>query len=112
MFNIMIQGPYKNLIYYIKSYYYLKKKTKPDFFVDHVWTQYVEYWKGTDVMEASERAKKNRASALGSGTKHTTGSISIAEHQARMAQKFGPHIDFLDVFVSTHTKASAPNELP
>lgn len=44
--------------------------------------------------------------------KHTTGSISVAELYTHMIEKYGPNVDFLDVFVSTHTTPGAPDQPP
>lgn len=88
-FKVLMSNRYKDFIYEVKDKYFIKHGgLKPTFFADDVWAMYMVYWNSPEAKAASERARKNKASGSGSGTKHTTGSINIAEHQARMVCVF------------------------
>ncbi|WJX87658.1 hypothetical protein P8452_69823 [Trifolium repens] len=81
------------------SYGKLSDDDKNDWFQMFMGLQ--AYWESPEFVDASNKAKKNRASEKG-GCIYAGGSISVAEHGRRLAKKLGrkPFID--ELHLETH----------
>ncbi len=58
---------------------------QPTWIGDELWQQLQAHWNSPEFKEISEKAKKNRASEKG-GSLHTGGSVSQAQHAARLVR--------------------------
>ncbi|KAK2370197.1 hypothetical protein QL285_083266 [Trifolium repens] len=81
-----------------------KKGIVPQWICPKLFKELQAYWESSEFVEVSNKAKKNRASEKG-GCIYAGGSISVAEHGVRLANKLGrkPFID--ELHLTTHTNS-------
>ncbi|KAK2382992.1 hypothetical protein QL285_070491 [Trifolium repens] len=88
-----------------------KKGIAPQWICPKLFKGLQAYWESSEFVDVSNKAKKNRASEKG-GCIYAGGSISVAKHGRRLANKLGrkPFIDELHLETHTNSKGGFVDE--